>query len=162
MTNTSTKYGLTYINSSRMSECGFQDKEIYFPFFLMGAIGHDEAVISWNGEREILKAPRKMNYKWFQKIAQKIKDNPYFDYDWSSFSNNILAPNKEHIKSELKISDEKVDILLVDGCVFLNKFFDSWVDDGEDEIECMKAVERGELAHYPNFKNFILYDNLEY
>lgn len=159
---TLTKNGLTYINASRMGECGFKNKKIYFPFFLMGGIGDDEAVISWNGEREFIKAPRKMNYEWFKLIAQKLKDNPHFDYDWWSFSKNILEPNKEHIKTELKLTDEKVDILLADGGVFLNNFFNSWADDGEDENECKKAIENGEMGHYPNFLNFIKYDNLEY
>ena len=159
---TTTKYGLTYINSSRMGECGFKNKEIYFPFFLMGAIGNDEAVISCNGEREIIKAPRKMNYKWFETIAQKLRDNPQFDYDWCCFSKNILKPNKEHLKNELNLTDEKVDILLADGGVFLNNFFKSWADDGEDENECIEAINNGEIGHYPSFNNFIKYDNLEY
>jgi len=162
MTNTTTKYGLTYINSSRMGECGFKNKEIYFPLFLIGGIGEDQAVISWNGEREIIKAPRKMNYKWFEKIAQKIKDNPNWDYDWFAFSNNILKPNKEHIKTELNLTDEKVEILLADGGVFLNNFFRSWADDGEDENEVLKAINNGDIGHYPNFMNFMKYDNLEY
>jgi hypothetical protein len=159
---TTTIHGLTYNISTRLGECGANagdKKTIYFPFFLMGACGDDQAVISWNGARERVIAPKKMNYAWFAILARKLKENPMFDWDWCSFSKNILKPNREHIKTELKINDEKMDRLLSDGYVFLNNFNGSWEEEGED-IEDM--VEGVDIGYYPNFKNFMEQDNLEY
>ena len=155
MTTSETKIinGLTYVVSDRIGKCGASEgnKKLYFPFFLMGCCGDDRGVISWNGERERLTAPKKMDYKWFEKIAKKLKENPYFDWDWCSFSENILKPNREHIKSALDINDEKVDRLLRDGYVFINHF-DDYADEETPE----------DVDHYPNFKNFMKYDDLEY
>jgi hypothetical protein len=163
--NTTIINGLTYNISTRMGECGARGKDkktLYFPFFLMGACGDDQAVISWNGVRERLVAPKKMNAKWFGLIATKLKQNPMFDYDWYSFSSNILEPNREHIKTELGISEEKVDRLLQDGGVFLNNYFvKSFAEEeGEDYDEDYK--EGVNIGYYPNFANFLKYDNLEY
>lgn len=155
-----TIHGLTYIISTRIGECGADRslKKLYFPFYLMGACGEDEAVISWNGVRERIVAPKKMNCKWFELLSHKLKSNGMFDYDWVSFSRNILAPNREHIKSELGINDDKVDRLLSDGYVFLNHFNDSFADEGG----CEGHVEGEDIGYYPTFANFLKYDNLEY
>lgn len=166
--NTTIINGLTYNISTRIGECGARGKDkktLYFPFFLMGACGDDECVISWNGVRERLVAPKKMNAKWFEMIAHKLKQNPMLDFDWFSFSKNILEPNQEHIKTELGISDEKVDRLLQDGGVFLNNFYvKSFAEEeGEMEDEDMEdGVEGVDFGYYPNFANFLKYDNLEY
>lgn len=162
MSGTKTIHGLTYNISRRMGECGASNtnnKTLYFPFFLMGGCGMDEAVYSWNGDRERINAPKKMDYKWFESLSKKLKDNEYLDYDWESFSNNILKPNREHIKKELNISDEKVDRLLRDGYVFLNHFNGSFQEDGEDMERYTQGVD---IGYYPNFDNFLKYDNLEY
>lgn len=153
--------GLTYIISTRIGECGANEKgkTLYFPFFLMGTCGDDEGVISWNGVRERLVAPKKMNAKWFNLLANKLKQNPMFDFDWISFSKNILEPNREHIKTELGINDEKVDRLLEDGYVFINSFNGSFAEEGEDIGDSVEGVDMG---YYPNFANFLKYDNLEY
>ena len=119
----------------------------------MGACGVEEAVISWNGEREVLIAPKKMDYKWFALIADKLKENWQWDFDWESFRKNILEPNREHLKSVLNINDEIVDRLLCDGGVFLNHFEDNWDD---DEIDDMKGY------NYPNFKNLLAGLDMEY
>jgi hypothetical protein len=159
---TTTIHGLTYNINTRIGECGARpknNKTLYFPFFLMGACGHDDAVISWNGVREHLIAPKKMNAKWFELIANKLKKNPTFDWDWESFSRNILTPNRVHIKTELGISDEKVDRLLEDGMVFLNNFTGSFEEEGEDMTDCVEGVD---IGYFPNFANFLKYDNLEY
>ena len=157
MSGSKTINGLTYTIRTRIGESGADEdnKTLYFPFYLMGACGDDEAVISWNGVRERLVAPKKMNYKWFELIANKLKQNPHYDYDWYSFSKNILKPNREHIKTELGINDEKVDRLLEDGMVFLNNFHGSFETDGYE-------VEGVNIGYYPNFKNFLEHDNLEY
>lgn len=159
---TTTINGLTYNISTRIGECGANKtdkKTLYFPFFLMGTCGDNEGVISWNGARERLVAPKKMNAKWFELVSTKLKQNPMFDWDWESFTKNILAPNREHIKTELAISDEKVDRLLQDGYVFLNHFNGSFEEEGEDMEDC---VEGKDIGYYPNFANFLKYDNLEY
>ena len=158
--NNKTIYGLTYNISNRIGECGAKEGEnklLYFPFFLMGTCGDDNGVISWNYSRERLIAPKKMNYAWFAILAKKLEENPMFDWDWFSFSRNILEPNREHIKTELGISEEKVELLLTDGFVFLNNFNKSY--DEEDVEDCVEGVD---IGYYPNFKNFLKYDNLEY
>jgi len=153
--------GLTYNISTRIGECGARkgnNKTLYFPFFLLGTCGDDRGVIIWNGVREHIIAPKKMNYAWFAILAKKLKENP-FDWDWVSFCKNILKPNLEHIKEALGINDEKVDRLLTDGYVFLNNFNRSWEDEGED----LDGIEEGkDIGYYPNFKNFLEHDNLEY
>ena len=164
MTSTKTINGLTYIISTRLGECGANKgntKTLYFPFFLMGTCGDNEGVISWNGVRERLVAPKKMNAKWFELIALKLKQNPMLDWDWESFSRNILEPNKEHIKGELNISEEKVETLLSDGFVFLNNFHGSFAED-DDYEDSEDHVEGVDIGYYPNFKNFLAHDNLEY
>ena len=133
--------GLNYKVSARIGECGVKNEKLYFPMFLMGACGDDQAVISWNGEREILVPPKEMNYNWFKLLSLKLKKYPMFDWDWCSFRKNILEPNKEHLKKSLNIDDEKVDVFLNDGYVFINNF-DEGLDESEEYI-------------YPNFKNFL-------
>ena len=157
---------LTFIISDDMGKCGLKNhnkKQIYFPFFMMGCCGDARGVISWNGEREILQVPKKMDYKWFKILAEKLRENPYFDWDWESFSKNILAPNREHLKIVLKLDDEAVDMLLEDGYVFINNFDGKPEDDGEDSTEWEKMRLKGENGYYPNFKNFLEHPNeLEY
>ena len=90
--------GLTYGMSSCISECGATKSRkqiLHFPFFLMGGCGENEAVISFNNEREVLVAPKNMNYQWFNLLANKLAAYPYYDWDWESFSKNILKPKKE-------------------------------------------------------------------
>ena len=154
------KNGLFYKKTNRLGECGLQKNKLYFPFFLMGTCGDDRGVISWDGKRELLTAPKKMNLLWFKKVADKLKENPFFDWDWESFKNNILMPNEEHIKEVLKINDDKMERLLTDGYVFINNFHNDW---DEDEMEESKElIKKGEMGHYPNFANFLKYDKLEY
>ena len=157
---------LTYKISNRLGECGAKKgvkKQLYFPFFLMGACGEDDAVYSHNGTREWLIAPKSMTYNWFALLAKKLKENECLDWDWNSFRNNILAPNREHLKDELKLDDEHVDKLLEDGFVFLNNFYGTPADDGEDEDEWEQMRLKGEVGYYPNFKNFLEHPNdLEY
>jgi hypothetical protein len=149
MSRTITINGLTYNTSTHYGECGvIRGKNLYFPFFLMGTCGDERGVVSWNGKDEVLVAPKKMNYNWFKLLAMKIKANPYSDWDWCSFSKNILKPNREHLKTELNIDDEKVDAFLQDGYVFINSFDGSWEQEGEE-------YEEGEVGFYPNFKNFL-------
>ena len=158
---TTTINGLTYNFSTRIGECGVNKRNndmLYFPFFLLGTCGDDRGVISRNGVRgvrEYIVAPNKMNYDWFAIIAKRLKENHHFDWDWDSFQRNILEPNREHIKEELGISDEKMDTFMRDGNVFINNFNNTWEDlDGR--------VEGKDIGYYPNFKNFLEHDRLEY
>jgi hypothetical protein len=147
-----------------MGECSMLDtKRIYFPFFLMGACGDASAVISLDGKREILPVPKKMDYKWFQLIANKLKANPHYDWDWCSFAKNILRPNREHLKVVLNLDDKGVDRLLIDGYVFLDQFDAQPEDEGEDPKEWEEMRLKGEVGYWCNFKNFLEHpDNLEY
>ena len=145
---------LTFLgNSKNISECSLKSKKIInFPFFLLGRC-----------KRETLPVPKKMDYKWFQLIATKLKANPYCDYDWSSFTKNILRPNREHLKVVLKLDDAGVDRLLMDGYVFLNHFDAQPEDEGEDPKEWEEMRLKGEVGYWCNFKNFLEHpDNLEY
>tara|TARA_R100001198_G_C5237301_1_gene215036 strand:- start:2323 stop:3336 length:1014 start_codon:yes stop_codon:yes gene_type:complete len=152
---------LTFNKTTRLGECGLQEEtnKLYIPFFLMGACGVDEAAISWDGDREVMPLPKKLNLIWFKKVADRLEKHPYWDWDWVSFKNNILKPNREHIKQVLNINDDKVDTLLCDGFVFINNFSKDWADEGEEYVE---DFNNGEVGHYPNFTNFLKHDNLEY
>ena len=142
--------------------CGLKNKkQIYFPFFLMGCCGDEKGVISWNGEREILSVPKKMDYKWFKKVADKLKGaNRFYDWDWESFSKNILRPNKEHLKMVLKLNDDDVETFLRDGYVFINHFEDTPEDDGDYTTEEWEEARlKGEVGYFCNFKNFLEHPN---
>jgi len=152
---------LTFNKTTRLGECGLQEEtnKLYIPFFLMGACGVDEAAISWDGDREVMPVPKKLNLLWFKKVADKLEKHPYWDWDWESFRKNILKPNREHLKQVLNINDDKVDTLLCDGFVFINNFSKDWADEGEEYVEDFK---NGDVGHFPNFTNFLKHDNLEY
>ena len=80
-----------------------------------------------------------------------------------SFSDNILAPNREHLKIVLKLDDEAVDTFLRDGFVFLNNFDGKPEDDAEGSAEWEEMRAKGKIGYYPNFKNFLEHPNeLEY
>ena len=158
---------LTFNKTTRMGECGLQEEtnKLYIPFFLMGACGVDDAVISWDGDREVMPLPKKLNLLWFKKLADKLDKYPFWDWDWVSFKNNILKPNREHLKQVLNINDDKVDTLLCDGFVFINNFSKDWTDEGYDEedlVDLEKQLKNGEIGHFPNFTNFLKHDDLEY
>jgi hypothetical protein len=147
--------GLTFYRTSRKGECGanrvLSTTHLYCPLFLMGTCGDDAGVIPWNGTRELIKAPKKMNYEWFKLVADRLKEHPCFDWDWASFRNNILYPNREHIKNELGISEVKLKRFLEDGMVFINNFNKDWADEGEG----CGDFDTSKLGLYPNFKNFL-------
>ena len=75
-------------------ECGAKASKITIPFFLMGCCGDEDSVV-----RSVqIKLPEQINKAFFRKIAKLLEMNPHFDWDWSSFRRNILAPNKAHIQ----------------------------------------------------------------
>jgi hypothetical protein len=75
-------------------ECGVKSDKIFIPFFLMGCCGDQEAVVKITQ----LKVPDQINKAFFRKIAKLLEITPHFDWDWSSFRRNILAPNRAHIQ----------------------------------------------------------------
>jgi hypothetical protein len=135
--------------SNNFGECGLikngQIKYLYFPFFLLGACGDERGVLG----RHYFRYPKIMNYEWFKSIANIIKENPYFDWDWNSFCNNVIKPNKEHLKVVLKLDDSAVDRFIEDGYVFINHF----EDEASEEYEEMRL--KGEVGYICNFKNFL-------
>jgi hypothetical protein len=75
-------------------ECGAIASKITIPFFLMGCCGDQGAVV-----RSVqIKLPEQINKAFFRKIAKLLEMNSHFDWDWSSFRRNILAPNRAHIQ----------------------------------------------------------------
>ena len=150
---------LTFLTTNEMEVSGLMigRGKIYFPFFLMGTCGDERGVISHNGEREYLRLPKKMDYKWFKTIGEKVRAYPMWDWDWESFKNNILAPNRDHLKEVLNLTDSMADEFLDCGYVFINNFFGSWEDMGEETEEMEK-----DGSYYPTFKNFVERKNIEY
>ena len=60
----------------------------------MGCCGDQGAVV-----RSVqIKLPEQINKAFFRKIAKLLEMNSHFDWDWSSFRRNILAPNRAHIQ----------------------------------------------------------------
>jgi len=134
--------------------------EFIFPFFLMGCCGQEEGLLG----RFKMKCD-KLDYAFFKELADMLKAKPMFDWDWESFSRNIIAPNKEHLKIVLNIDDEAADTFLRDGYVFINNFDKQPADeDGEganEEWEEMRL--KGEVGYFCNFQNFLEHPHeLEY
>ena len=75
-------------------ECGVKSEKIIIPFFLMGCCGDEDSVVRTTQ----IKVPEQINKAFFRKIAKLLEMTPHFDWDWSSFRRNILAPNKAHIQ----------------------------------------------------------------
>lgn len=76
-----------------IGECGVVNGKILFPLFRMGCCGDEDMVV----KTQTLTAPKQINKDFFKKIAKLVEMFPFFDWDWSSFRRNILAPNKAHI-----------------------------------------------------------------
>jgi len=114
--------GLNYKVSERRGECGADEHthKLCFPLFNMGCSGSDNFVV----KQMIVPAPKQMDYEWFKKIATIIKNNEMLDWDWRSFRDNILSPNKNHIKQVLNLDEDKWDTFEFSGFVFLNNFYD--------------------------------------
>ena len=60
----------------------------------MGCCGDQDAVVKTTQ----LTVPEQLDKAFFRKIAKLLEMTPHFDWDWSSFRRNILAPNKAHIQ----------------------------------------------------------------
>lgn len=75
-------------------ECGVKSGKIHLPFFMMGCCGNEEAVVRITQ----INVPEQINKAFFRKIAKLLEMMAHFDWDWSSFRRNILAPNKAHIQ----------------------------------------------------------------
>ena len=112
-------------------ECGVSNGKLMFPFFLMGCCGDEAGLV----KIQTLNVPTQINKEFFAKIATLLKIMPCFDWDWSSFRRNILAPNKEHI-TEI-FGEFYAKRILGDLYVVLN----NW--DKHTEEEELQAIEDG-------------------
>ena len=155
---------LTFLEGENNGKCGSFKKqtkknEFIFPFFLMGCCGQPQGVLM----REKIKCD-KLDYDFFKQIAEMLKEKPMFDWDWDSFSKNIIRPNKEHLKIVLNIDDEAAVRFIQDGYVFINNFDKQPADDGHgtnEEWEEMRL--KGDVGYFCNFQNFLEHPNeLEY
>jgi hypothetical protein len=75
---------------------------------------------------------------FFKKIAGLIKfackANPkysmeFFDWDWYSFWDNILVPNKSHVQSVMGLSDDITDQVVY----LIDYILNDWNGDDHDE-----------------------------
>jgi hypothetical protein len=165
---TTTLPPLTFQPSTRMGECGlrtglFSRKKsgskdsIYFPRFLMGACGYDEAVVAYSIVNPYLPIPKIMNKEWFAEVSRSLNEGKakYYDWDWHSFQQNIILPNREHIKMAMGIEDNIVDRICEDLPVVLN----NWeLDENDEEVKEMTEEGLTPLSH----KTFFTHNDVEY
>ena len=118
-----------FIAPTHRGECGVIGNKLYFPFFMMGCCGDANAVV----KVQELKAPKKINKEFFQKIATLLKLIPFMDWDWSSFRRNILTPNREHIQQEMGLDEFFTNRVMNDLVVVLNRW-DKMSDEEEQEF----------------------------
>lgn len=153
------KSPITILRPKHHGHCGLRGRNIWFPLSLMGCCGDEHAVVC----PQLLRVPKIMNSRWFKEVAKLLENHPHLDWDWYSFSLNVLRPNREHLKRVLKLDDEGVDRLLDDGYVFINSFNKTPKDDGMTDEQWEEDRKAGHCGYYPNFKNFLAHPNeLEY
>jgi hypothetical protein len=153
---------LKFLDSTSMGKCGKMNNRLYFPFFLMGCCGEDRAVT-----KQVTKPlPKRLDRDWFGSIARLLKDNPYHDWDASSFRENILEPNKERIRIDCDIKSDKILDRVIEDCdVLLNCFYDT---DAQWREECSIGEgesfgkEGDEVGFPPSEKYFFTKENVEY
>ena len=164
---TTTLPPLTFKPSTRLGECGLRTgifsrkkngtkNSIYFPRFLMGACGYDEAVVSFGLVDPYLPVPKVMNKEWFAEIARSLNEGkaPMFDRDWDSFQRNIILPNREHIKIAMGLEDKFVDRICEDLYVVLN----NWeLDENDEDVKEMIEESLTPLSH----KTFFTHNDIE-
>ncbi len=101
----------------------------------MGCCGEDDWVVD---VAEIL-VPIVIDRLFFEKVVQLIQYacdcNPEcsveaFDWDWASFHENILLPNRMHIQSVMQLSDAITDQVVYSVHLMLN----DW--NGDDDEDC--------------------------
>lgn len=129
LTTPSTK--ITYTPRDNRTSCGFdkQKQRLQFPFFRMGCSGDSEGLVTCID----LPKPKVLDMQFFSLIASLIQQYDMFDWNWNSFRNNILTPNKEHICLNCNITDQKIwKRFEYDGYVFLNRWFDKDFTIAED------------------------------
>ena len=132
-------------------ECGVVGNKLHFPFFMMGCCGDASAVV----KIQELTIPTKVNKEFFNKIATLLKLIPYFDWDWSSFRRNILAPNREHIKAEMGLDEYFTQRVMEDLLVALNNW-DKMSE--EEEQEFIKETGMKPISH----RTFFTEKDVEY
>ena len=122
---------INYTPRKKLYLCGFdKQKNLHFAFYMMGACGEEEGYV---GSHKFEKV-RILDTKFFEKVATVLKNIPHYDWDWASFRDTVLVPNKEHICKYCNITDERIwDRFVEDGFVFLNHWFDTDFEIDEDD-----------------------------
>jgi hypothetical protein len=101
----------------------------------MGCCGEDD----WVVDVAEIPVPTVIDRVFFEKVAQLIQYacdcNPEysveaFDWDWASFCENILLPNRMHIQSVMQLSDTITDRVVYSVHLMLN----DW--NGYDDKDC--------------------------
>ena len=100
---------------------------------MMGCCGDPQAVTSIVA----IPVPEVISHKFFETIANVVSSKPMFDWDWVSFCQNILLPNKWHIKAVMKLDDFFLKRLMEDGCLLINNYFTEEVEDEDAEEPCL-------------------------
>ena len=129
---------INYTQRTKPYLAGFdKQKNLHFPFYMMGCCGQSEGYIdSYKFEKV-----RILDKNFFDKVASVLKNFPNYDWDWNSFRNTVIIPNKEHICKYCDITDERIwKRFCEDGYVFLDSWFDKDFDIEDD----------GSVAELPN------------
>ena len=118
------------VNQPSKGKCGWVEDKFYFPFHRMGCCGDDRHVMT----TFVCLNVETLDKRFWAKLAKKIEQNPYFDWDWSSLRKNLIRPNEAHIRAVCKIPNDKVwERFEEDGYVFLNRWYKTEREsDGED------------------------------
>ncbi len=106
--------------STRIGECGLDStkKYIMFPLFRMGCCGEDNAVIN----QIRFEIPNVIDKGFLGCIARYIKKYPLLDWDWVSFRNNIIKPNRDHIQLNMELDEFFMKRVINDLNVCLNDY----------------------------------------
>ena len=118
-------------------KCGMwrlpQGEKIQIPFVRMGCCGEASMVVT----TEYLPIPKVINKEWLGQVAGIIKKFPMFDWDWASFSRNIISPNIDAIAYEMRLSEFFKDRVKGSLYVVLNNWDGRYEE--EDEQEAIEA-----------------------
>ncbi len=106
---------------------GIEEEYIRFPRFQLGCCGEENAVAI----EQRIRVPKIINKRFFEKVANMIYKMPYLDWDWQSFQENVVKPNREHIKLSMGLDDFFTERV----CKDLNVVLNCWYEDDDDEDE---------------------------
>ncbi len=107
-----------------------------FPIFCMGCCGEDD----WVVDVAEIPVPIVIDRLFFEKVAQLIQyacdcNHEYsveaFNWDWASFHENILLPNRMHIQLVMQLSDTIADQVVYSVHLMLN----DWNGDNDNDCD---------------------------